>query len=199
MKQLTWAEKEYYHEKNGAELDTDRVHTFRRLLGQQALYFVDLIRARAQNNMSGLHGAWKNISALNGHWVDLVMRPYAAPTLQSDCERHQRFCNVAQKIIYGYTEVMGQLLVDGKVGADKLQQAIDLESRFFSWAPKKHDSEEETRQHWMRYTDSLITTSHLSSDLLENSGNTPDSFYVAARRAIVSAQLLGSWLDVLIF
>jgi len=178
--------QKYYHTQHGSVMNVrGNRNSFVQLVGEHAVRFIHLAKADRKNDKRLLMSTWAHITKLNDEWISLL-----CPVSKED-----EFASITGQLVTGYAEVLGDYILDTHLEKtrEKVQHITGLEADFYAGLVDKQ-LKDATRKQWADYTHSI--GSMVST--LDQYGDESDAYYCAAANCIYSAQLLGSWLDIVI-
>lgn len=180
--------QQYYHTQHGSVMNMrGNRNSFVQLIGEHAVRFIHLAKADRKDDKRVLMSSWAHITKLNDEWISLLC-PIST-------KNEDEFASITGQLVTGYAEVLGDYILDTHLekAREKVQRISELEADFYAGLVDEQ-SKKATRKQWVDYTHSI--GSMVSA--LDRYGDDSEAYYCAAANCIYSAQLLGSWLDIVI-
>lgn len=176
---LKMAGRQAYDSQCAAIQQCDLPHHFSRVIGEHAMHLVQMVEADRLARKKQLLGSWTSLSHVNNKWVGLL------------CGQDEpAFVNTCVNLVRGYTESIGDYILEGAIHSDRVSKLTKAEGDFYS-ALKPTVGTNVTRQKWINYTHALV-------DMVEASnryGIESDVTWSCAADALVAGRMLGHWLD----
>ena len=155
------------------------------LLGKHATYMIDMAIRDRENKRRDIMNSWVKIDRLNSKWIAML-----CPITNHD---DSGFENITKKLVRGYSNVLGDYIIDGNFDKKHINNLIDSIALYY-------DTLSNTRSKNEREKIKSLLKQHTWNikgmvETLDDVGKNGEEFYTKARECIISANLLGSQLD----
>jgi hypothetical protein len=180
MRKLSNNDK-YFIQEHESALYNLYINTFKDILTKHAAYFIKL--AVEVKDETSISNSVNNIDELAKKWHNLIC---------PNVDKTKEFYNISRKLVYGYTNLIRDHIVNQSVCTDNINEFVRAYVRFYELLSIHQPKD--MKGLWAQYTKSLLK---MKNELNENGQS--HNFKVYARQSIVAASLLGSKLDYLLF
>lgn len=187
MEQCSAAERQYRDARWLALTGRHQRHLFEQLLGEHALCKIALAEAAAARRPMGILDAWVQLDRLNREWASLI----------ADESAPDAFRRTSQRLVHGYSRLLGEWIVDPAARAPRDQdiaRIADVESRFYASLDKRSmHAKDALRRSWEHYTRALVGL----VGTLAREGPDAENYHWAGADCITAGRALGASLDAL--
>lgn len=190
MYNLSSNERSYFEEFNNAFNNTNRINLFD-LLGKHAANMIDMAIKDRANKKRDIMDSWVKIDKINTNWIKILC------PVSSNNSHDYKFKNITKKLIRGYSDVLGDYIIDGIFDEKHHDEIIKATVEYYNTL-SKHGSKRESdkiEDSFRRYTSNIKQM----VDNLDIHGKDNGHFFTKARECIISANLLGSQLHSSVF
>jgi hypothetical protein len=159
--------------------------SFEKVLKKHALVSVDVALPKQTKSYYIRQG--QRLANVQTAWIDTL---YAAmPLSKHTHDTDNEYRTIVAEAICNSTDTLMDSLVDGThVNWQHVGEPLEIAHRHLS--SRSEQVVHKTRAHWQNYIGELQKMYQCTNE---------DSYYMAARRVLASANLLGTWLDEVVF
>ena len=155
------------------------------LISEHASHVIQFVQhdRNKESRKRNLLDTWKRLGAINDKWVKLL-------TCGNETVEFKETCN---HLVHGYSESIGDYILEGACHAERLEKLTSAEGKFYS-AINSSAQDSVTHQKWVNYTRSLVDYVNAADYYGWNAERT----WTYASDAMIAGRILGNWLDLIL-